>query len=119
MQGGVVELSRSLVRFRFTEPLWVFLDCAIQFEQMLFTGYCSEIPNLSAYAGAVTAFLLDGNVNLSVFALNQIFARKIRAFRRSRYGFRRLWHPIPRQECTDTEYSHGGCDHLLRRQHGS
>src|SRR5215831_6669403 len=113
MQGGVVELSRSLVRFRFTEPLWVFLDCAIQFEQMLFTGYCSEIPNLSAYAGAVTAFLLDGYINLPVFTLNHISARKIRAFRRSRYGFRRPWYPITRQAGTDTKYSHGSCDQLL------
>src|SRR5262245_45093393 len=114
MQSGVIKLCRSLVGLFFTEPQWILLNGTIQFEQVLFTCYCSEIPNLSANGGAFTAFLLDGNINPSVFALNHKSARKIRTFMHS--GDCLCWWPwcvIPSQARTDTKYSRGKCDQLL------
>src|ERR1051325_9748647 len=49
---------------------------------MFFKGYSAEIVILSPYSDAVTAFLLDRNMNLSVFTLIHIFSREIGAFRR-------------------------------------
>src|SRR6266571_1759054 len=120
LQSGVIELRRSLVPIRAAQPWRVLLNCVIQFEHMLFRGYFPKIPTISAYNGAVAAFLQDRDMNLSIFTLNHVFSRNIEAFRGSGHGFcSPVWllSRAPHRARTYPKYSRGKCDQSLARQH--